>query len=103
MDAVGYVLAERQREDFPWGLGAVLALLLHALLLAAVLISNLVHPTRFLPTRTVAVRLVQAGTLRGGAAVSAGPPAAVEKPKITKPVAEEAPPPTEKAKLLPSK
>jgi len=103
MDAVGYILAERQREGFPWGAGAALALFLHGAILAAILLSSLTHPHRYIPTRTVAVRLVQAGSLKGGATVSVPPRAEPEKPKITKPAEEEPPPPTEKAKLLPAK
>ncbi|HSS43704.1 MAG TPA: TonB family protein, partial [Thermoanaerobaculia bacterium] len=47
------------------------------------------------------VRLLPAGTLRGGAEVSA-PETPREKPKIVK-VEESPPPPSEKAKLLPAK
>jgi periplasmic protein TonB len=104
MDAVGHVLAERQRDTFPWAAGTALALLLHAAILVAVLLSSIAHPRRYLATRTVAVRLVQAGSIKGGAPVSPPPPQPEpEKPKIVKPAAEEPPPPTEKAKLLPAK
>jgi TonB family protein len=101
MDAVGHILATRQRENsVPWGAGAALAGLLHAGLLAAVLLSSLAHPLRYVPSRMVAVRIVQAGTLRGGAVRAAAEP---QKPKIAKPPEEAPPPPTEKAVLLPAK
>jgi protein TonB len=101
MDAVGHILATRQREDsVPWGAGAALAGLLHAGLLAAVLLSSLAHPLRYVPSRMVAVRIVQAGTMRGGAVRAAPEP---QKPKIAKPPEDAPPPPTEKAVLLPAK
>ena len=101
MDAVGHILATRQREDsVPWGAGAALAGLLHAGLLAAVLLSSLAHPLRYVPSRMVAIRIVQAGTLRGGAVREAPEP---QKPKIAKPPEDAPPPPTEKAVLLPAK
>ena len=101
MDAVGHVLADREREHFPWASGASLALLLHVGVAAALLISG-AKTVRFAPTRTVSVRLLPAGALQRGAPVSV--PAAPERPKIQKPPAEEPPPPpTEKAKLLPAK
>jgi periplasmic protein TonB len=103
MDAVGYVLAQREQDRFPWGIGAALALLLHAVILAAVLISSLSHAPRYLATRAVAVRLVQAGSIKGGASVSVSPPSEPEKPRITKPAEEEPPPPSKKAVLLPAK
>jgi TonB family protein len=102
MDAVGHILASRDREPFPWGLGASLALLLHAGIAAAFLISGLAHQHRYLATRTVAVRLIQAGTLRGGAEHVSVPRPEPEKPRIVKPAEETPPPPSEKAKLLPS-
>jgi TonB family protein len=101
MDAVGHILASREREPLPWGLGVSLALLLHAGVTAAFLISGYLHPRRILATRAVAVRLIQAGTLRGGADVAVPRPEP-EKPKIVKPAEETPPPPSEKAKLLPS-
>jgi TonB family protein len=101
MDAVGHILAARERDPFPWGVGASLALLLHLGIAAAFLI-GLGRPNRYLATRTVAVRLVQAGTLKGGAEISVPTPPEPEKPRITKPVEEAPPPPTEKAKLVPS-
>jgi TonB family protein len=102
MDAVGHILASRQREDsVPWGAGAALAGLLHAGLLAAVLLSSLAHPLRYVPSRMVTIRIVQAGTLRGGAARAAA--AEPQRPKIAKPPEEAPPPPTEKAVLLPAK
>lgn len=101
MDAVGHILAARERETLPWGLGISFALLLHAAIASAFLVSAFLHPRRILATRTVAVRLVQAGTLRGGAEVAV-PRAEPERPKIVKPVEEAPPPPSGKAKLLPS-
>ena len=103
MDAVGHILAARQREPFPWGLGVSLALCLHIGIAAAFLISGLLHPYKYVATRTVAVRLVQAGSLRGGAEVAAVPKPEPEKPKIVKPVEEAPPPPSSKALVLPSK
>ncbi len=101
MDAVGHILATRQREDsVPWGAGAALAGLLHAGLLAAVLLSSLAHPLRYVLSRMVTIRIVQAGTLRGGAVRAAPEP---QKPKIAKPPEDAPPPPTEKAVLLPAK
>jgi|SRR5712691_767338 protein TonB len=103
MDAVGHILASRQREEsVHWGAGIALAMLLHAGLLAAVLISSLAHPLRYVPSRTVAVRLVQAGSLRAGSPRAAAT-AEREKPKIAKPPEEAPPPPSEKAILLPAK
>lgn len=101
MDAVGHILAAREHEPFPWGLGISLALLLHLGIAGAFLVSGLNRANRYLATRTVAVRLIQAGTLRGGAEVSV-PRQEAEKPRIVKPAEETPPPPTEKAKLLPS-
>jgi protein TonB len=104
MDAVGHILAAREREPFPWGLGVSLALVLHLGIAAAFLISGFLHPYKYVATRTVAVRLVQAGSLRGAPEVSAPKPPEPEKPKIVKAQEEEAPPPpSSKAKLLPSK
>ncbi len=100
MDAVGEVLAERERDSLPWGTGASLAILLHAAIAGGFLLSALSRPIRLSPHRVVTIRMVPAGTLKGGAAVAV-PSAEPEKPKITKP--EDAPPPpTEKAKLLPA-
>jgi protein TonB len=102
MDAVGNVLAQREHERFPWGAGVSLAVLLHAAIGAGLLISA-GRTVRFAPTRTVSVRLLPAGALRRGAPVSV-PAREPERPRIVKPPAEEPPlPPTEKAKLLPSK
>jgi periplasmic protein TonB len=104
LDAVGEVLAERQRSDLPWGFGATLAFLLHAAIGATLVLSALHHPVRFVTPRAVNVRLVQAGRLQGGtpaAAPEAPPP---EKPKIIKPAEEPPPPPpSKKALLLPTK
>ena len=104
MDAVGEVLAERQHNDLPLGMGTSLAVLLHAGIGAILVISAIHRPARFVQPRAVAVRLVQAGTLRGGAPVAVAEPPAPEKPKIIKPAEEELPPPpSPKAKLLPAK
>lgn len=101
MDAVGNVLAQRERDQLPWGTGVSLAVLLHAGIGAALLISA-GKTVRFAPTRTVSVRLLPAGALRRGAPVSV-PVREPERPKIVKPAEEAPPPPTEKAKLLPAK
>ena len=103
MDAVGEVLAEKGHGDLPWGMGASLAVLLHAGI-GVILVASAFHrPGRFVAPRAVAVRLVQAGRLQGGAPVEAPPAPAPEKPKIIKPAEEEPPPPSPKAKLLPAK
>ncbi|HKA36400.1 MAG TPA: TonB family protein [Thermoanaerobaculia bacterium] len=102
MDAVGSILAEREKERFPWGSGASLALLLHMGVAAALIVSG-AKTVRFAPTRAVSVRLLPAGALQKGVPVSVPAPEP-EKPKIQKPPPEEPPPPpTEKAKLLPAK
>lgn len=101
MDAVGRILAERERDPLPWATGTSLAILLHAGIAAAFLVSAFGTAGRFLPPRAVAVRLLPAGTLKGGVSVSI-PETAPEKPKIIKPEEETPPPPTEKAKLLPA-
>jgi len=102
MDAVGLILAEKEHDGIPLGVGASLAVLLHASVLAALVISAIGHPSRFVTPRAVAVRLLPAGTIKGGAAAVAAP-AEPEKPKIIKPVEEAPAPPSEKAKLLPAK
>jgi protein TonB len=107
MDAVGDVLAERDRSDVPWAMGTSLAVLLHAGIAAMLVISALHSPARFITPRAVAVRLIQAGSLTGGALpeVPEKPEKVPEKPKILKPSPpeEEPPPPSSKAKLLPAK
>lgn len=104
MDAVGEVLAGRERSDIPWALGTSLAVLLHAGVAAMLVISALHRPARFIVPRAVNVRLIQAGTLAGGAPAEV-PEKAPEKPKILKPAPAEEPPPapSSKAKLLPAK
>lgn len=102
MDAVGLILAEKERESLPLGVGTSLAVLLHASVAALLVISAIGHPARFVAPRAVAVRLLPAGTIKGGAAAIVAP-AEPEKPKIVKPVEEAPPPPSEKAKLLPAK
>ena len=104
MDAVGEVLAGRERSDIPWAMGTSLAVLLHAGVAAMLVISALHRPARFVVPRAVNVRLIQAGTLAGGSPVEV-PEKAPEKPKILKPAPPEEPPPppSSKAKLLPAK
>lgn len=105
MDAVGNILAERERQGLSFGAGISLAVLLHAGVAAVLIASALSHPVRFLAPRAVSVRLMPAASLPGGAAVAVPeqpPEPAREKPRIEKP-AEPPPPPTEKAILLPSK
>jgi len=101
MDAVGHILAQREQDRFPWGVGVLLAVLLHLSIAASFLAAALGRPDRYVPMRAVAVRLLPAGTLRGGAEVSV-PETPREKPKIVK-VEESPAPPSEKAKLLPAK
>lgn len=106
MDTVGELIADREREHFPWGVGTVLAALLHGSIVAALIYSASLQPARFVMPRTVAVRLLPAGSLKGGEAPAPAPVPAPEpeKTKILKPAPEEAPPPpTNKAVLLPSK
>jgi protein TonB len=106
MDTVGELIADRERERFPWGVGTVLAALLHVSIAAALIYSASIHPARFVMPRTVAVRLLPAGSLKGGEAPAPAPAPAPEpeKTKILKPEPEEAPPPpSSKAVLLPSK
>jgi protein TonB len=102
MDAVGHILAERGRDPLPWGPAVVLAVLLHAGAAGTLLVAALSRPSRLVAPRAVSVRILPAGSLRGGA--SARPAAAQpEKRKILKVAEEEAPPPSEKAKILPSR
>ena len=103
MDAVGDILAEREKGDLPWGIGTSLAVLLHVGIGAVMVISALHRPANFVQPRAVAVRLVQAGTLRGGPPVQAAAEPVPEKPKIVKPAEEEPPAPSPKALLLPAK
>ncbi|MEP6470978.1 MAG: TonB family protein [Acidobacteriota bacterium] len=106
MDTVGELLADRGRERFPWGVGTVLAALLHGSIAAALIYSASIRPARFVMPRTVAVRLLPAGSLKGGEAPAPDPAPAPEpeKPKILKPAPEDAPPPpSSKAVLLPVK
>ncbi len=103
MDAVGLILAEKEQSDLPWGMGASLAVLLHAGIGATLVISALHRPANYVQPRAVAVRLVQAGTLKGGPPVAAVPEPVPEKPKIVKPAEEEPPAPSPKALLLPAK
>ena len=106
MDTVGDLIAERGHERFPWGVGTVLAALLHGSIAAALIYSASLHPARFVMPRTVAVRLLPAGSLKGGQATASAPepPPEPEKPKILKPAPEDVPPPpSSKAVLLPAK
>src|SRR5262245_21120806 len=105
MDAVGNILAERQADRVPWAPAAVLALILHAAVFGGLLYSVLRKPIHYAKPRAVAVRLLRAGAIRAPqvqAPPAPAPPPVAEKPKIEKPV-EEAPKPSEKALLLPSK
>jgi len=107
MDAVGDILAERERDHVPWAPATVLAFLLHLGVLAAFLFSAFARPIRYAAPRFVAVRLLPAGAVRApqtapAPAEPATPPAA-PKPKIEKPAPEEAPRPSKEALLLPAK
>ena len=68
MDTVGDLIAERAQERFPWGVGALLAVLLHGSIAGALIYSAMIHPVRFVMPRTVAVHLLPAGSLKGGEA-----------------------------------
>jgi TonB family protein len=105
VDAVGDIIAAREHERFPLGVGAFLAVLLHASIFGVLVYSAMIRPVRFVMPRTVAVRLLPAGSLKGGEAAPAPAPAPPpEKNKILKPPPEDVPPPpSEKAMLLPSK
>jgi protein TonB len=106
VDTVGDLIAERARERFPWGVGTLLAAVLHGSIAAALIYSASIHPARFVMPRTVAVRLLPAGSLKGGEKPAPAPAAAPEpeKTKILKPEPEDAPPPpSSKAVLLPAK
>jgi len=102
MDAVGNILAEREREGIPWATGASLALILHAVIAAGFFLSGAARRGPLINPRAVSGRILPAGSLRGGEAVRAAP----EKPqtkKIVKPAEEDTPPPpSEKAVLLPA-
>ncbi|HEY7111309.1 MAG TPA: TonB family protein [Thermoanaerobaculia bacterium] len=103
MDAVGEILAEKQRESFPWAAGATLAAALHLAIFAAFFASSLGRPMRLAPPRAVAVRILQAGAIRAEAAKAAPrAPAEPVKPRIEKPPEEAPPPPSKKAVLLPA-
>jgi len=39
VDAVGHIIADRERERFPWGAGALLAVLLHGSVAGALVYS----------------------------------------------------------------
>jgi TonB family protein len=105
MDAVGEVLAEKEKEAFPWAAGASLAAALHLGLLGAFFASSLARPLSLTPPRAVAVRILSAGSIRTAQpakSVAAAPEPV--KPKIEKPPEEAPPPPpSEKAVLLPAK
>jgi protein TonB len=107
MDAVGNILAERERERVSWAPATVLAFLLHVGVLAAFLVSAFARPIRYAAPRFVAVRLLPAGAVRAPqpapAPAEPAPPPAAPKPKIEKPVPEEAPKPSKEALLLPAK
>ena len=83
----------------------MLAFLLHAAVLGGLLVSTFAKPMKFSKQRAVAVRLLPAGSLRAQpvrAAPAPPAPSAAEKPRIEKP-AEDVPPPSQKAVLLPAK
>jgi protein TonB len=104
MDAVGEILAEKEKEAFPWAAGASLAAALHLGLLGAFFASSLARPMNLAPPRAVAVRILSAGSIRAAEpkkSVAAAPEPV--KPKIEKPPEEAPPPPSEKAVLLPAK
>jgi len=104
VDTVGDLIAERAQERFPWGVGTLLALLLHGSIAGALIYSASLHPTRFVMPRTVAVRLMPAGSLKGGEKPAPAPAPEPEKTKILKPEPEDVPPPpSDKAVLLPAK
>jgi periplasmic protein TonB len=104
MDAVGEIIAERERERFPLGVGTFLAVLLHVSIAAAFVYSSMIHPVRFVMPRTVAVRLMPAGSLKGGEAPAPAPAPPPDTKKILKPAPEDVPPPpSEKAVVVPSK
>jgi TonB family protein len=104
VDTVGDIIAERERERFPLGVGTFLAVTLHVSIAAAFIYSSMIHPVRFVTPRTVAVRLMPAGSLKGGEAPAPAPVEPPETKKILKPEPEDVPPPpTDKAVLLPAK
>jgi len=107
MDAVGNILAEKERERVSWGPATFLTFLLHVGVLAAFLASALARPMRYSAPRAVAVRLLPAGAVRAPqpapAPAEPAPPPAAPKPKIEKPPPEEAPKPSKEAVLLPAK
>jgi periplasmic protein TonB len=104
VDTVGEIIAERERERLPLGVGTFLAVLLHGSIAAALIYSSMVHPVRFVMPRTVAVRLMPAGSLKGGEAPAPAPVQPPETKKILKPAPEDVPPPpSEKAILIPAK
>jgi TonB family protein len=101
MDAVGDILAEKEKEDFPWAGGILLAVSLHLAVVGAFFAFTLAQPMKMAPPRAVAVRILSAGAIRGPAARAAAPEPA--RPRIEKPPEEAPPPPSEKAVLLPAK
>jgi TonB family protein len=104
VDAVGHIIADRERERFPWGAGALLAVLLHASVAGALVYSAIARPVRFVSPRAVAVRLLPAGSLKGAEAPAPAPVSEPQNTKIVKPAPEDVPPPpSEKAVLLPAK
>jgi len=102
MDAVGEILAEKQKERFPWAAGASLAAALHLGLIAAFLASSMAQPLRLAPSRAVAVRILSAGSIRATEPARAAAPVPA-KPRIEKPPEEQPPPPSKDAVLLPAK
>jgi len=106
VDDVGELIAQRSQERFPWGVGTLLAVLLHGSIAGALIYSAMIRPVHFVMPRTVAVHLLPAGSLKGGEAPAPAPAPAPppEKNKILKPAPENVPPPpSEKAMVVPSK
>jgi hypothetical protein len=104
VDDVGELIAQRSQERFPWGVGTLLAVLLHGSIVGALIYSAMIHPVHFVMPRTVAVHLLPAGSLKGGEAPAPAPAPPPEKNKILKPAPEDVPPPpSEKAIVVPSK
>ncbi len=102
MDAVGEILAEKQKDAASLAAGVALAAALHLGLLGAFLASSLAKPMRLAPPRAVAVRILSAGSIRGVETAPAPAPVPA-RPKIEKPPEEAPPPPSKNAVLLPAK
>src|SRR5262245_57354472 len=103
MDAVGEVLAEKEKEAFPWAAGATLAAALHLGLLGAFFASSLARPLNLAPPRAVAVRILSAGSIRAAEPKKVEAAPEPVKPRIEKPPEEAPQPPSKNAVLLPAK